>query len=383
MDFEMKNGNSKPGKRWLHLVTVLMIAVFVISTLLSNTLYGMTLPKVTTQNVGPGQLDQTFKGSAFLKPMEIRELSGQPGWKVSKVQVQKGEVVQKGQLLVQYNNEEAQNQLQTEQTSLNKLMLSMEKLEYDYVQAVHSEDQGSILAAKAAVESAKLDITAQQKQISEMNAKLEASQSLLAPFDGKVAEINAKVGLAALTGAADILLLNSQMGYKISLLVPASITDSLTLGEAIEVQLHGQNDQSISGKVANIEGAEIGNALLTEINGGQSEKSVDSNQLTIIFQDASLAGNERAQVTLTKKGKPGMMLVSKASVRSDAAGAFVYTVEERKGPLGNAFHAIRRSVKVVESNDQAAAVEGLFPQEPVIVESSEPLLDGSRVRVVE
>lgn len=51
----------------------------------------------------------------------------------------------------------------------------------------------------------------------------------------------------------------------------------------------------------------------------------------------------------------------------------MYTVEEKKGPLGNAFHAVRRSVKVVESNEQAAAIEGLFGQESVIVESSEPL----------
>jgi RND family efflux transporter MFP subunit len=383
LDLETNNGRGKTGKRWLHFASVLMMAVFVLTTLLSNTLYGMTLPKVSTQSVGPGQLDQTFKGSAFLKPVELREVSGQSGWQVTKVLVQKDEVVHKGQVLVQYNNEEAHNQLQTEQITLNKLMLSMEKLEYDYVQAEHNEDQGNILAAKAAVDSAKLDISAQQQRISDMNAKLAANQSLLAPFDGKVAEINAKEGMAGVASAPDILLLNTQQGYKINLLIPASIAESLTIGEAIEVQLHGQDIRSMSGKVTNLEGAEIGNAALTETASGQTEKSVETTQLTVLFQDASLVGNERAEVNMTKKGKAGAMVVSKTAVRSDATGTFVYAVEEKQGPLGNAFHAVRRNVKVVESNEQAAAIEGLFPQETVIIESSEPLLDGSRVRVVE
>lgn len=383
MDLGTNNGRGLTGKRWLRVVTVLMIVVFVLSTLLSNTLYGMTLPKVSTQSAGPGQLDQTFNGSAFLKPVEVRELSGQSGWQVTKVLVQKDEVVHKGQVLVQFNNEEAQNQLQTENTGLNKLMLSMEKLEYDYVQAEHNEDQGNILAAKAAVESAKLDISAQQQRISDMNAKLAANQSLLAPFDGKVAVINAKEGMAGVAGAPDILLLNTQQGYKINLLIPASIAESLILGETIEVQLHGKDNRSMSGKVTNLEGAEIGNASSTETSGGQMEKSVETTQLTVLFQDASLVGNERAEVTITKKGKAGAMVVSKTAVRSDASGTFVYAVEEKQGPLGNAFHAVRRSVKVIETNEQAAAIEGLFSQEAVIVESSEPLLDGSRVRVVE
>lgn len=383
MDLDTKNSSRKTGKRWLHLVTVVMLAVFVISTLLSNTLYGMTLPKVATQIVGPGQLDQTYKGNAYLKPVEVRAISGQSGWNVTKVLVHKGEDIHKGQVLVQYNNEEALTQLHTEQTSLNKLMLSMEKLEYDYMQAQHSADQGNILAAKAAVESAKLDISAQQQRISDLNAKFVANQSLLAPFDGKVTEMNAKEGVAAVAGAPDILLMNTQQGYKINLLIPVAIAESLAFGESIEVQIPGPNSRAISGKVTNLAGADLGNAALTEDNSGLTEKSVETNQLTLLLQDPSLVGNERAEVTITKEGKAGAMLVSKTALRSDPSGTFVYTVEEKKGPLGNAFHAVRRSVEVVESNEQAAAVEGLFGQESVIVESSEPLLDGSRVRVIE
>lgn len=50
-----------------------------------------------------------------------------------------------------------------------------------------------------------------------------------------------------------------------------------------------------------MEGADIGNAALTEANSGQMEKSVETNQLTLLFQDPSLVGNERAEVMITKR----------------------------------------------------------------------------------
>ncbi|WP_246294372.1 efflux RND transporter periplasmic adaptor subunit [Paenibacillus planticolens] len=378
-----KNGGQAIHKRWLHLVTVLIITLLGISTLLSNTLYGLTLPKVAVQIVGAGQLVQTFKGSAFLKAIEVREVSGQPGWNVTKVLVQEGDIVKKGQVLVQYNNDEALNLLQTEKNTLNKLLLSMEKLEYDYVQAEHNEDKGNILAAKAAVDSLKLDISQQQKRIQDLNAKWIANQSLFAPCDGKVAGINAKEGMPANAGAPDVRILNTQQGYKIDLLIPTSMAESLLLGETIETQLSGPNNRAVSGKITSLVGAGMGNGSTSGTSGGQDDKQSDMTQMTLSFQDASLVGNERVEVAITKKGPSGGMLVSKTAVRSDPTGSFVYAIEERKGPLGNAFHAVRRKVTVLESNEQAAAVEGLFAQESVIVESSEPLLDGSRVRIVE
>lgn len=48
--------------------------------------------------------------------------------------------------------------------------------------------------------------------------------------------------------ASDILLLNAQEGYKINLLIPAAIAESLTLGESIEAQIAGPDSRSISGK---------------------------------------------------------------------------------------------------------------------------------------
>ncbi|WP_409340630.1 efflux RND transporter periplasmic adaptor subunit [Paenibacillus sp. MBLB4367] len=370
MELQTNDGSLASRKRWLGLLTGLLIALLAVFTLLSNTLYALMLPKVTTQAAGPGQLDQTFKGSAVIKPVEVRDLTGQSGWNVTKVLVRAGDGVRQGQSLVQYDNPEAMQQVLHEQAALNKLLLAVEKLEYDYIQAERTEDKGTVLAAKAALDNTKSDIGFQQQRISGLQAKLSDYQVMKAPFDGIVAAVNAKEGIPASAGGEpDIRLSNKQLGFQLDLKIPSDIAEGLPIGGTIEVRLPGQNNRVMEGKVASTEQTD------------SDEWTVF--QLTVLLQDPSLASGERAEVKITKKGKADTLLISSAAVRKDQSGTYVYTVEERKGPLGNAFYARRRDVTVVSSNEHAAAVStGLFKQETVIVESSEPLLEGRRVRVL-
>ncbi|MEC0232138.1 efflux RND transporter periplasmic adaptor subunit [Paenibacillus alba] len=357
-------------KRWLRLITGLLIAFLVICTLLSNTLYALTLPKVTTQVVNQGALNQTFKGSNSIKPMEVRDVTGQAGWNVKKVLVRVGDVVQQGQPLVQYSNDEAEQQLVLEQAALDKLQLSVEKLEYVYIESERNEDKGAILTAKAALESSKIDISLQQKNILDLQAKLSSHKIMKAPFDGIVAAVNAKEGLSAGVGVPDIRLSNMQSGFQLELQIPTEIAESLTIDEVMDVHLPRQNNRVIQGKAASLVQAD-------------SAAELGTSRLTVLLQDPSLVSGERAEVTLTKKGKADTLLISSAAIRKDQTGTYVYTIEERKGPLGNAFYATRRTVTVDSSNENVAALsEGLFNQMAVIVESSEPLLEGSRVRVL-
>lgn len=374
MELQTTGGSLVSRNRWLRLLTGLLIAFLLICTLLSNTLYSLTLPKVTTQSVGSGTLEKTFKGSAIIKPADVRDLTGQVGWNVQKVLVREGDAVHQGQPLVQYDNPEARKQLVLQQAALNKLQLSVEKLEYEYIRAEHNvEDQGAILAAKAALENNKIDISIQQQHISDLQAKLSSYEVLKAPFDGVVAAVNAEEGLSASTtvSAPDIRIVNTQRGYQLDLQIPTEIAEGLVVGETMEVRLPRQNSREVEGKAVSLELVDADSAEL------------QTYRLTILLQDESLANGERAEVSITKKGIADTLLVSSAAIHKDYTGTYVFTIVERKGPLGNAFYTNRRPVTVVNSNEHAAAVStGLFQQESVIIESSEPLLEGSRVRIL-
>jgi hypothetical protein len=159
------------------------------------------------------------------------------------------------------------------------------------------------------------------------------------------------------------------MGYQLDLQIPTEVADALTIGETTEVRLPGQNSRIVEGEIAGLE---------QDVSDGRQ-----TDRLTILLQDQSLANGDRAEVKIRKKGKDGALIISNAAIHKDQSGTYVYVIEERKGPLGNAFYASRRDVTVVNANEHAAAIgAGLFQQESVIVESSEPLVEGSRVRIL-
>lgn len=84
---------------------------------------------------------------------------------------------------------------------------------------------------------------------------------------------------------------------------------------------------------------------------------------------------------MTKTGSAGTLLVPKAAIHEDDAGTFVYTVEPRESPLGNAYYVARANVEVAGSNGYNTAITGgVFEGQQVIVESTDPILEGSRVR---
>ncbi|MNP13457.1 hypothetical protein D3C76_1057390 [compost metagenome] len=94
-----------------------------------------------------------------------------------------------------------------------------------------------------------------------------------------------------------------------------------------------------------------------------------------------MRSGEKARITLAKSGNPGTLLIPNAVVREDDAGAFVYTVESREGPLGNAYFAVRTGIVVAGSNGHTTSVSGgLFDGQQVIVDSTDPIIEGVRVR---
>ncbi|MBW7461453.1 HlyD family secretion protein, partial [Paenibacillus sepulcri] len=132
--------------------------------------------------------------------------------------------------------------------------------------------------------------------------------------------------------------------------------------------------------------AEIKDTVVPDNGGqnasGETQTPAAANQLVIKVQDKSLHGGERIQVDISQSSQDDdSQLVPSQAIREDSSGAYVYVVEERQGPLGNAFYAARRSVKVTDSNEFQTAVSGLFDQEQIIIESSEPIQEGSRVRL--
>ncbi|GGG67023.1 efflux RND transporter periplasmic adaptor subunit [Paenibacillus radicis (ex Gao et al. 2016)] len=384
MDLDETAAQSR--KRKIRRFAALFFGLLIVLTLTGNTLQALTLPKVYTAQANRGELAHAFKGTGTVVPAEMKELANPAGWKVAHVLVKQGERVSKGQTLVQYDDSEAKQQLAEAQSALKKLQLSMEGLEHSYILAVTDGDESAKLSAKLAIETAKLDIADQKQRIQFQQAGRAENQRLTAPFDGVVAAIGATEGLGS-SGAPDIQLTNAAKGFQVEMLIPSTIAELLSEGDLLELQLTGEEQRMLEGRVAAMKSDSLGGNA-GDLGGGgagaggQGQGAVSSTLLTLAVVDGKgLKGGERVELNLSKVKSAAAILIPNDAVHKDVDGAYVYTVEEHQGPLGNAYYVARTPIEIADANETTTAVsQGLFDQQNVIVNSSEPVIDGVRVR---
>lgn len=366
-------------QRKIRLLAGLFIGMLLIFTLLGNTLQGLTLPKVLTAEASPGELVHSFQGTAVLQYGAERDLANPEGWKAAKVLVREGDRVRKGDTLIEYDVGEAQQQLADMKASLEKLKLSLGGLEVAYKQAAQDGDEAAKQNAKAAIENANIDISMQGQHLAALQQSVEENRRLNAPFDGTIIGISAEEGLTS-AGGPDIRMSNASRGFRLELQIPGDVAELLRIGDELDVLLPDQDNRSVTGKVSGLR-AGTGGGASGDGASGTDGYAAPAQLLTVSLQGDDLRSGEKARITLAKSGNPGTLLIPNAAVREDDAGAFVYTVESREGPLGNAYFAVRTGIVVAGSNGHTTSVSGgLFDGQQVIVDSTDPIIEGVRVR---
>lgn len=371
---------SRSRKRKVSITAGLFTGLLLLLTFAGNTLQALTLPKVVITSVNKGSLVHSYVGRSTINPKEERELIHPSGWKVDKVLVKKGEMVRKGQVLIQYDGSEVKQQIAVEQSALKKLNLSMELLEYNVIQAMQEEDESLLISATSAFETAKLDIAAQQQQIENLKHTLSVNQQMVAPFDGIVIEIGAMEGLSS-TGKPDITMSHLAKGYGLEMYVPSGIAATLSVGDVLDnIMLEGKEEPSITGEIDRIE--EDMNSLSPDVDEDAEKSSSSMTRLFVKLKGSGLSGGEQVRISIVKtKSSEGILIPNKA-VHKDSEGAYVYTIKETQGPLGNAYYAVRTSIQITDSNSHTTSVVGgLFDQQEIIVDSSDLIMDGARVNV--
>lgn len=379
MELQHTDQTKSERKRKIRRLSGWFIGLLIVFTLLSNTIMALTLPKVVIVEPSRGQLLHTFQGSGVLKWRAEVALTNSTGWKAERVDVKLGDAVKKGQKLVLYNSTEAEQQIQDEQASLHKLKLTMEELQSSFMEAVHSGDEKSIRSAKNVIEINKIDQRFQQRKIQTLQDHLTNNRELVAPFDGIVTQVNAIDGLISSNGGGDVRISNGSLGFEFEFLAPAVVADLLEIGQEHDVLVNKKMNKQVEGKITEIEDA---NSINTGSVGEGTLLNSPMKRIVVTIQDKSLKRGDRVHMELTKMTSDDAVLIPNKAVHEDGSGKYVFTIEGKDGPLGSTFYVRRTSIIVVDSNEQVSAVtQGVFEQEQVIVESSDPLQDGDKIRM--
>jgi len=369
-------------KRKLRLAAGIFIGLLVLLTLAGNTLQALTLPKVYTVEARKGELVHAFQGTSVAYPSEVKELANPAGWKVAKVLVKKGEIVQKGQTLIEYDDSDAKAQLEEQYSALKKLQMSMEGLEHSYKLAYMSEDEAAKMSARLAIESAKLDIADQKRRIERLESSSSEHRRLLAPFEGTIMDVLAEEGFGG-SGSPDVRISNAARGFQADFAIPQSLAELLQEGEELEAEISGEDSRALTGRVAEWSAADrlAGNTAGGGADSAGGVQTAQAAAIKLLLNDQGLRGGEKISLNLKRSKTSDSVLVPNDAVRRDLEGPYVYILNEQQGPLGNAYYAMRVPIAIADANDTAAAVSsGLFDKQRIILNSSEPVMDGTRVR---
>ncbi|MFC4598110.1 efflux RND transporter periplasmic adaptor subunit [Cohnella hongkongensis] len=375
-------------KRTIQIVFLVFMGLLLLLTFFGNTLQSLTLPKVRTEPLTSGSLVFTLEGSGMLQPFAAAKLTNPAGWEVQKIFIKEGDRVKKGQKLIEYDSKTAERELENEVANLKKLHIELQNLQDQFIQTTREEDELGIRSARRAIETRKLDLDMQERMIDELRDRLARGQELNAPFDGIVTRLNAVEGLAS-SGEADVLITNDSLGYRVDIPADSALLTRLgiAVGAKIEVEAHTVQEQqtrTLEGTVAEMMDAEPRTDRSSESGeaAGQT-RTVPRKLLRIKVVDSELKGGEQAWINIQGRSRLEGLVVSSEAIHRDQGGMFVYKIDEQRGALGNVFVARKVRIQSSESNDAETLLlaDSLYEGDLMILESSEPLQDGNRVRL--
>lgn len=383
---------NEPGdrrrKRSIQVVFIVFMGLLLFLTFFSNTFESLTLPKVRTEPLVTGSLLFTIEGSGILQPFNEARLANPAGWEVQTIFVKEGDRVKKGQKLIEYDSKTAERELENEIANLKKMNIELQNLQDQFIQSTKGGDELDIRSARRAIETRKLDLGTQERKIDELRDRLTSGQDLTAPFDGIITQLNAVEGLAT-TGEPDVLISNDSQGYRLDIPADSALLTRLgiAVGAKVDVEVQTPQEQQtrmIEGTIAEMADAEP----RTESSSESAEEAVHTRtipQKVIRIQvvDSKLKGGEQARINIEKRSRLEGLVISNEAIHRDQGGMFVYKINEQRGALGNVFVARKVRIQSGESNDTESLIQAdsLNEGDLMILESSEPLQDGNRVRL--
>ncbi|PRD07005.1 RND transporter [Bacillus sp. MYb56] len=414
-------------KRNIKIISSVFIGILIILTLFSNTLANWGLPKVITEKPKNGDLIQTFTGNGELQPQEEAKLSNSSvEAKVKEVHVKEGDRVKQNQLLVTYDSKKSEQELLDAEANLQIQKLKLNDAQANYNEAKKNQQENKpnnqpndqqeskpneaakgtdiqdIQRLKTEVESEKIGVSIQERKIKGLKEELEMSKKLIAPFDGVVTKINAKKDQPSTSNEGDVILSDESKGFKVELQVPADLATHLKVGEKINLK---GNAKSLEGELIEIKNIESNENQRPQKQGKQQDEpkgeqkddqkgepkdeqqfeitpatSQPQKRILVKVQGEELKKGEQVEATLTKQLAKGVLIPNKV-IKREGQNTFVYTIEEKKGPLGNAFYIEKSPITVGESNGQETVVKDLNENDQIVSGISEPLQEGEQVQV--
>ncbi len=297
----------------LPIVAVVVIAGF---TLASRS-RGVEGIEVETEGVARRQVVQTVTATGKIQPMIQVNISADVGAKITRLEVEEGEWVEQGTLLVELDSERylaavesAEANLSAAQANANLARENMIKAEKDYERTKELFDRNlesqavlDSVYATAEVEKARhqstLDQGGQARAALRQARDDLAKTTIFSPMAGTVSKLNKEIGEIALGSQfqEDVIMVISNLeGMEALVDIDENDIVSVSIGDEAEIEVDALPDVKLKGRVT-----EIANSAKSSGMGTTDEKTEFEVKVAIIDPVAELRPGMTASADIVTK----------------------------------------------------------------------------------
>lgn len=319
--------------------------------------------------LAPAPLRETLKITGSLAPSRQVHLSAEVSGRVVSVSVRAGDRVAEGDVLVQFDIEALETQLDQVKANAEATRVQLDLARSEYERTKNLVDRGlsaptTLDRARSSLDQLTASLAAQETMVENARRSLDRA-TVTAPFDGAVSDRSVNPGQFAGTGTP-LMTVVDLTSLQVEATAPVAYSPQLAAGQAVELTVEGFGGRTFEGRVERLSPMAIEGSRMLPV------------YVSLDNENGELKGGMFATGRIVLEEKAEGLGLPAGALRRDADGDFVFVIE-------NGFVA-RRDVEVAREWDGGAVVEiasGLVPGVLVVAEPLPELKPGVQIELVE
>ncbi|HEX7401960.1 MAG TPA: efflux RND transporter periplasmic adaptor subunit [candidate division Zixibacteria bacterium] len=351
----------KKKKIWIILGIVLVVVIFVVINVLKS---GEKTYAVQAEKVEKGDITSIVTANGKLVPRTDVKISAYVPARIEQLPIKEGDLVKKGQLLVQLDATEykaaenqAEAQLKSAEANLEQARLTYKRQKELFEKKLTSQEQHDL----AMTELKQAEAQNQQAEANLAQVKYALSKTTItSPMDGMVTSLNAEVGEIVMIGTMNnpgtVIMIISDMS-EIETEVEVDETDiaDVELGQEAKIKIDAFPDTTFRGRVS-----EIGHTAL--ISGMGTQDQVTNFLVKVVLLDSvpNLRPGMSASVDVTTKHRDNILNVPIQAVvmREEKADSLKLKKEKAEGAMASEDSASTKGEG--KKKKEKKEIEGVF-----------------------
>ncbi len=307
---------------------------------------------VTVYPAQPSDFSHYVEVTGIVSSEENVDVTSEMPGRIVSINVQEGEVVSKGELLISLEATTIERNLKALETQLELATTLFERQKNLWEQNVGTEVQ--YLQSKASKEQLESQVAATRAQLRQMR--------IYAPFNGTVDNLNAKIGQNAQPGVPLLRLVSLDENY-IEAGVSEEFLGSFNSGDSVVVSIPNQQKEFVStiasvGKVLNFDNRTFN--IRVSLPAGM--KNMNPNMITVIKLKDRTAENA--------------LTIPSYLLQQDAKGSFVFKVNDDRA------HKVYVETGFSYAN-KTLITKGIKPGDRLVDEGFREVTEDALVEIVE